>query len=216
MRFQVVSNLYLDAIKGPNILRLCMKQLSVISSHKSDILVLAGNICACGNKTSLDLFELFLSGCREFRYVIHIPSNYEYYSDEYKSMEQIRREMMCLKATYSNYVFLDNDTFDICEDDMKLHFVGATWLKPPDIKCRMINTTTAIGSDRKLLRRLSVLDANKLYRESVLLTEEVLTQRADKTAILITHDKSDEECAGFDFVINGRDLCVNSQMLMEI
>jgi predicted phosphohydrolase len=94
--------------------------------EKNIILVLAGDICSYNYFYKLEYCFDIVS---KFSYVIFVPGNHEYYSEDKVNMDVIDDELKKLIDAYSNIYYLNNDIMYI--DNYK--FIGSIlWTKVND------------------------------------------------------------------------------------
>jgi predicted phosphodiesterase len=109
MRIQFVSDLHLEFRVG--------SAEKVIPKVTGDILILAGDICVCGDLGYLGVFEKFLEHyCQKYQQIIHVAGNHEYYTDVLSpiTMRVIQNHLRSLGQIYTNYHFLHNKV--VCID----------------------------------------------------------------------------------------------------
>lgn len=91
---------------------------------KSNILILAGDICHISNITHHQSFFTYVSNT--FQYVIYVPGNHEFYSDD-MSISDLEKMLKTFLKNYSNIFYLNNASVFI-EDIL---FSGSTlWCDP--------------------------------------------------------------------------------------
>ena len=98
-----------------------------------DILCLAGDICVCANPEDFEILVNFLNYiCPQYKHVIHITGNHEYYTagvkkiTENNTMEAVDKLLKRLEGLIPNYHFLNCDLFELKINKKKYIFCGAT------------------------------------------------------------------------------------------
>lgn len=125
---QYASDLHLESIQHDT----RIEDILTVDGH-IDILVLAGDICSCGDELEFELFKLFIEYYHvHYTLVVHVAGNHEYYSSVREPMDVIRRKLHQLEEVYPNYKFLDNSSILFTKDEHTLRIVGSTlWSNIP-------------------------------------------------------------------------------------
>jgi hypothetical protein len=160
----------------------------IFTKNQCDILVLNGNIGTMLNlKVYYDKFKSFIRGlCTEYRYVLFIPGQFEFYS--YKKalslkqckelivdiFKEINEELESMVFPCSpNAILLQNETFTFYEYDKPINIIGRVFLNENE-------------TDKLLLKYPD--EFNDIY-------EDTFVHDIDKPCILITPGKlSFEKC----------------------
>lgn len=202
MLVQITSDLHID-INTKHI----GKMLKKPDAGSEQILCLAGDICSTGDEKTYELFSDFIKyECANYKLVLHVAGNHEYYSDGITDMKAIHQRFRSLESKFSNYRFLDNEIVEVKNGDRKLVFVGSTlWSYVPDFAkeiiryemndYRFINVSKPVqinGEDKLLLRKLIVEDTQEFHNiAKKFIYEAVEKYKSDPSAdvVLITHHK---------------------------
>ena len=114
MRYQIASDLHIEYLDGA--------KASDFIEKKSDILVLAGDI---GSLYKIDQLTQFLKELNEFKKIIYIPGNHEFYmvkGYKPKPFNQLIKSLFELEKVIPNLVVLNCGTINIDG----INFVGCT------------------------------------------------------------------------------------------
>ncbi len=212
MKVQLVSDLHLELMDAKEI-----KNIKNLIKPSAPILLMAGDICACGNTEDFGRFTNFLDiFCKEYKTILHVAGNHEYYVTsnrpnviEQNTVDQIDRRLKALNKTYSNYHYLNNDTFEYMDGKKNYIFVGTTlWTYVPrqlNKKSEKIDAHREIENgmndysniymklrDQSLrykYRHYTVDDMQKKHKAALSFIKQSMKTYAKKTCILMTHHK---------------------------
>jgi Icc-related predicted phosphoesterase len=102
-----------------------------IIKMNSDVLCLAGDICACGNPQDFIYLKAFLKYiCPKYKYIIHVPGNHEYYSENVNyitkenTIQYINKKLKNLQNEFNNYIFLNNESITLNINSKPYVFLG--------------------------------------------------------------------------------------------
>lgn len=213
MKVQLVSDLHLELLDDRE-----LKKIKSMIKPSAPVLIMAGDICACGSNSDFKRLTDFLDiYCKQFQTILHVSGNHEYYVEskspniiEQNTMDQIDRRLKNLTRTYKNYHYLNNDTFEYTDGAKTYVFVGATlWTYAPrfftpkdseklDIHMLIENGMNDYGhiyvrsrdqSLRHKYRQYTVCDMQKKHKTALAFIKQSMKAFAKKTCILITHHK---------------------------
>jgi predicted phosphodiesterase len=137
MKIQIVSDLHLE-FRGKDIYKILIPS--------APILCMVGDICVCGSYTDFNKFINFLNHfTTQFVAIIHVAGNHEYYTAGNASvrerientMPEIDKKLKELNKRYSNYHYLNNNSWTYKDKDNKevYTFIGSTlWTYIPSDK----------------------------------------------------------------------------------
>lgn len=188
MKYQIVSDLHLEFYDTADI-----QYEEFISKTDAECLILAGDICTCSPQ--LDKFLEHVS--KEYKYIVYIPGNHEYYGGDIHATKILLKDM-CSK--YPNVHLLDNGVFIPNEETVIL---GTTlWSYIPEEHKHIVKNGMSdfyrIGNMTEH-RGFNIDDMNCLYLDNnKKWLEEMLESYGDgnnsdeetnkyKTIIVVTH-----------------------------
>lgn len=161
MNIQIASDLHLDQLKS-----LSFKD---IIFPNSDILILAGDVC---HIETFHLYDDFFNYLNEnFKYIIYIPGNHEFYNKRGKSIEDLENILKYLLSKYKNFIYLNNNSI-LLED--VLITGSCLWCSPK------IDPPPWFKIDIKKEK------INKLKEDSISYLQKVSSLNVDKH-VIITH-----------------------------
>lgn len=179
-----MSDLHLDMIREPF--------MDEIPENSKDItLVLAGDICEVHN--SKILIKFLQEVCKNYRYVLYLPGNHEFYRNSIiRAMTKLRHQI-----NEDNLIFMDQNTVII--DDVK--FIGATlWTDmdngDPLFYLRADDKHTGLNDYRYIRwgtadfpysRRFRPRDAFALHLKDLAYIRDNLTYDTRKTVVMTHH-----------------------------
>jgi predicted phosphodiesterase len=91
-----------------------------------DVLILAGDICACGDEDLFHVFKRFINHyAKKFKAIVHVAGNHEYYSHASapRSMREVQVALRNLSVQFPNYVFLHDRAICIDKTTFKIQYV---------------------------------------------------------------------------------------------
>lgn len=195
VNIQYVSDLHLE-FRGTK-----YKNLFKISG---DILCMAGDICACGNRRDFNNFTQFLRYiCPKYKYVIHVAGNHEYYTageskiDEYCTMQAIDKKLKKIESDIPNYIYLNCKSITLTINDQKCIFIGATmwsYVEPAQHKIvqENMNDFVHIYMQKKTgPKKYTIDDMQSLHKKHVNFIGKAINEAQKKRhpCVLITHHK---------------------------
>lgn len=205
MRIQFVSDLHLEFRTG--------SAEKVLTQITGDILVLAGDICVCGDLGHVSVFERFLKHyCPKFKQIIHVAGNHEYYTDDRSptTMRVIQNRLKNLGRIYANYHFLHNKVVCIDRTSFKVQYqdeyvpisaaglciIGSTlWTNIPaeqfeDIREHMndySNIFTTVAGNTSLITPKYIADQHAV--QAAFIRRAVRNYIGPDKILLVTHHK---------------------------
>lgn len=182
MKIQIASDLHLD---------INYADLNTILKKNGDILLLAGDICNCGDAEGFDIFSNFIEKCNEFSMIYHVAGNHEFYNsyENKMSMTDIKKQFRDLEKKVKNYRFLD-DEYAVIDD---IVIIGATlWTNiPPEyMTCIkfLMNDYKNIYKNEYKITPYDTVGFFKKSKQFIINTIEKF-KNCDKKIILLTHHK---------------------------
>ncbi len=187
MKIQYASDLHLEFPEN----RKFLEENDIIPS--AEILILAGDIILNKHKKKAEIF--FKEWRKQFKYIIHVPGNHEYYSGEI-----LHAYPNYYKAISDNHFKVNNKTITI----ENVRFICSTlWTHIPiDMKEefeRRSNDYKLIQYSKKSLehRQITVEDTNFFHSISVQFLENELSKPFEGKTVVVTH-----QLPSFDLVFN--------------
>lgn len=151
MKLAVASDIHLEF--GP---------ITLTNTENADVLILSGDICVAqdlkpkddllNGERSKKLYEFFDNCCKEFKHVLYVMGNHEYYHGDYAyTISRLKSNLI-----YDNLHIMDNEVLKI--DDIT--FIGGSlWTDMNREDPITINTALAYMNDYRQIR-------NSLYTEN--------------------------------------------------
>lgn len=162
MKIQIASDLHLDQMKN-------LGDYKKIICPKSDVLVLAGDVCHIEN---IHIFSTFFQYINDnFHYVIYVPGNHEFYNKKSLRISDMSETIQNFLSNYKNIIYLNNRSV-LIEDIL---FSGSClWC------CPSINPPPwfDINIDKD--------EINKMHKESIKYLNKVSSIKHNKH-LIITH-----------------------------
>lgn len=173
-----------------------------IIKMKTDILCLAGDICACGNKEDFSYFMNFLKFiCPQYKYVIHVAGNHEYYTagekkiTKWHTMQGVNARLKSIEKIISNYIYLDCQAVTLTINARPYVFIGATlWAHVDkknyeDIQNRMNDYAYIYQWKNNKAVRLTVQEMQKIHHRHIEFLASAINKFKGLPCIVITHHK---------------------------
>lgn len=194
MDFQIVSDLHLEFRKKD------YKRLIKPSAH---ILLLLGDICACGQESDYQYYKDFIHFIsKKYMYVIHIPGNHEYYTNGKRkiaqefTMQGIDAKLKKFASTIDNMSFLNNDVVRLKLKKKTYTIIGTTLWSHVDVSDRkrmqsaMSDYDDIYFNDKGNIRKYTIEDMSIIHKNSVqYIKKEIAKIKPNEIGILITHHK---------------------------
>jgi predicted phosphodiesterase len=135
VKIQIVSDTHLE-FRGDNFQKLI--------KPSAPILLLLGDICACGNLDDYEIYKKFITFLStKFKFIFHVPGNHEYYTVGNKNItiddtiNGIDNKLRKFTSELKNVFFLNNNTVRLKIDKKVYVFIGSTlwtYINPSDRK----------------------------------------------------------------------------------
>jgi predicted phosphodiesterase len=204
VNIQIISDLHLE-FRGHNFKKLI--------KPSAPILCLLGDICSCGTNDDWNVYTSFIKYISpQFKHIIHIPGNHEYYSynkviNANNTICSIDKKIRKFSKTIPNMYFLNNNTISITLDKKKYVFIGTTlWSGvEPNAKKYVEDTMndyesiyytnekpkTELEKNKwSPVRKFNINDMSKLHIKSVKYINSELTKtNPSDNVIILTHHK---------------------------
>jgi predicted phosphohydrolase len=193
-----------------------------IIKPSAPILLLLGDICACGENNDFNTYKKFIQFLSpKFKYIFHVPGNHEYYTSGNQkitlndTIPGIDLKLRKFAKEFDNVHFLNNNTKRIKIGRKTYVFIGSTlWsgVRPEDRKMvgNMMNDyehiympnpkpkgiSYADANVWKNVRKYNIDDMSKIHAKSVrYIKKEMSEVKPEETAILLTHHKPVRDAA---------------------
>ena len=213
VKIQIVSDIHLE-FRGENFQRIIKPSVP--------ILLLLGDICACGENNDFNTYKKFIQFLSpKFKYIFHVPGNHEYYTSGNQkitlndTIPGIDLKLRKFAKEFDNVHFLNNNTKRIKIGRKTYVFIGSTlWsgVRPEDRKMvgNMMNDyehiympnpkpkgiSYADANVWKNVRKYNIDDMSKIHAKSVrYIKKEMSEVKPEETAILLTHHKPVRDAA---------------------
>ncbi len=173
---------------------------------KADVLCLAGDICACGNKKDYSVFVDFLKYiCPRFKYVIHVSGNHEYYTagektiSKWNTMQEIDKRFKALEKQIPHYIYLNCQAVKLTINAHPYIFIGATlWAHIALKDYRSVQEGMNDYNYIYVLKngvpaRLTVPDMQRIHKRHVAFIAEAVRRFKNYPCVVITHHKPIED-----------------------
>ena len=201
---QIVSDLHLEFRKN---------KFKNLIKPSAPIICLLGDICACSIEEDWDTYKSFIKHiASQFKYVIHVPGNHEYYStgkniDINNTIPKIDSKIRQFIKTFDNVYYLNNNTIRLTFDNNVYVFIGTTlWTDVDPVNRKYIgnimndyvniyypNEESKIDSEKlnwKPYRKYNINDMIKLHIKSVIfINNELKKTKPNENVIILTHHK---------------------------
>ncbi len=187
------------------------KNFTNIIKMKTDILCLAGDICACGNKDDFNIFMTFLKYvCPNFKYVIHVAGNHEYYTagetklTKWHTMQGINARLKSIEKVIPNYIYLDCQAVILNVNSKPYVFIGATlWAKVNkkdygEVQKRMNDYRFIYQWKDGKVAPLTIQDMQRIHTKHVKFLEAAIIKFNKMPCIVVTHHKPVEDSTSKD------------------
>ena len=212
MKIKIVSDLHLE-----------FSPLTINNVEDCDVLILAGDIVTVqdlheypivsefsearlGSRQRLALRyrEFFSAVTNNFKDVIYVPGNHEYYKGKWHAGTEYLRDE-CSK--YSNLHFLENDTVNI---DDKVFIGGALWTdmnKQDPVTLAIIkdsmNDFSSIRNDKRSFSALRPIDTVKRHIATRNYFTDKLAEYADNDCIVVSHHSPTHQSIATQYLNDG-------------
>ena len=134
VKFQIMSDLHLE-FRG--------MKFNKLFNVSASILMLLGDICACGNDNDFEIYKEFIKYISpKYKYIYHIPGNHEYYTCGNKNITikdtipAIDLKIKKFLKSYKNVYYINNNTVKLKIDDKNYVIIGSTMWSFVDIENR--------------------------------------------------------------------------------
>ncbi|GBF41183.1 hypothetical protein LPTSP2_04550 [Leptospira ellinghausenii] len=187
MKIQYASDLHLEFPEN----RKFLSENNIIPN--AEILVLAGDIISDNNRKNADTF--FENWTKQFKFVIHVPGNHEFYSGEV-----LYSYPNYYKEISKNYFKINNKTIEI--ENVRL-ICSTLWTNIP---INLKNEFETKSNDYQLIkyskkqiekRLITIEDTNLFHDISVKFIESELAKPFQGKTILVTH-----QLPSFELILN--------------
>jgi predicted phosphohydrolase len=178
------------------------KNFTNIIKMKTDILCLAGDICACGNKEDFDNFIEFLKFiCPSYKYVIHVAGNHEYYAagetkiTKWHTMQGVGARLKSIEKIIPNYIYLDCQAVSLKINSKPCVFIGATlWARVDkkdydEVRRRMNDYNYIYQWKNGKVVNLTIQDMQRIHVKHVKFLEAAISKFRGLPCVVITHHK---------------------------
>ncbi len=178
------------------------KNFTNIIKMDTDILCLAGDICACGNKADFNNFVEFLKYiCPYYKYVIHVAGNHEYYTageseiTNWHTMQGICARLKSLEKIIPHYIYLDCQAVILKVNSKPYVFIGATlWAHVEkkdhdEVQKRMNDYNYIYLLKNKKIVKFTVQDMQRIHAKHVRFLEAAINKFKGYPCVVITHHK---------------------------
>lgn len=189
-------------ISSDNHLEFIGRKFTHIIKMNADVLCLAGDICACGNKNDFAIFVDYIKYLSpKYKYIIHVAGNHEYYTagekiiTKWHTMGEINKRLKELNNIIPNYIFLNCEAVTLTINSKKYVFIGATlWAKVQKkdydfIKNRMNDYSYIYQWKNGNPVKFSVLEMQKLFTKHMRFLNNAIKKFKKYPCIIITHHK---------------------------
>ncbi len=198
-------------ISSDNHLEFIGRKFNNLIKMEADILCLAGDICACGNKEDFNIFVDYIKYLSpRFKYIIHVAGNHEYYTSgektitKWNTMEEIDKRLKSLQNTISNYIYLNCDVAVLTIRGKKYAFIGATlWAHVnhenyQDVEEGMNDYSYIYKWKYGNPVKFTVPDMQKLFKKHVEFLTAAIQKFKSYPCVVITHHKPIEDTKKYD------------------
>jgi predicted phosphohydrolase len=168
----------------------------------TDVLCLAGDICACGTKEDFALLIDFLKFiCPKYKYVIHVPGNHEYYTagetkiSKWHTMQDIDARLKAIEKIIPNYIHLNCQAATLTINSKQYVFIGATLWAHVDkknydnIQNGMNDYSYIYQLKNQKPTKLTVVDMQKIHNKHVAFLTKAIEKFKGYPCVVITHHK---------------------------
>ncbi len=204
------------------------KKFMNIVKMKTDVLCLAGDICACGNKKDYENFLRFLKMiCSNYKYVIHVAGNHEYYTageskiTKWHTMQGINARLKSIEKIIPNYIYLDCQSVILKINGSSYVFIGATlWAHVnknnyEEIEKRMNDYNYIyIWKDGKPVK-LTIQDMQKLHAKHTKFLASAIHKFKGMPCIVVTHHKPVRDSINCDVITQAYETDITDIIGME-
>lgn len=194
MDFQIVSDLHLEFRK---------KDYKRLIKPSAPILLLLGDICACGDENDYQYYKNFMRFIsKKYTYIIHIPGNHEYYTNGKRkityefTMQGIDEKLKKFAKTINNMSYLNNNVVKLKLKKKIYVIIGTTLWSHVDMEDRkriqsvMSDYDDIYFSENGKSRRYNINDMSTLHKNAVqYIKREISKIKPNEIGILITHHK---------------------------
>lgn len=189
-------------ISSDNHLEFLGRKFTNIIKMDADVLCLAGDICACGNREDFAIFVDYIKYLSpKFMYIIHVAGNHEYYTagerniTKWNTMGEINKRLKSISKLVPNYIYLNCEAAVLTIRSKKYVFIGATlWAKVDpqyySIVEERMNDYSYIyqWKDGKIVK-YTVPEMQKLFHKHVKFLSTAIKKFKGYPCIVITHHK---------------------------
>lgn len=199
------------------------RKVDVSNTVSADVLILSGDICVANDFNSLYKFgqlgqgnrftdrylEFFDKASSEYKHVIYVPGNHEFYGGKWVKSIQVLRTIM---LRYNNVHFLENDTVTI--DNVA--FVGGTlWTDMNNIDPITMHSISSAMNDFRVIRndaagftKLRPAHCISRFRQTVQYIRDTISKLSPELGVVVvTHHTptslSIHEQYKSEYILNG-------------
>lgn len=178
------------------------KKFTNIIKMNTDILCLAGDICACGNKEDFGILLSFLKFiCPKYKYVMHVAGNHEYYTagerkiTKWHTMQSVNERLKSIEKIIPNYIYLDCQAVTLNINSKPYVFIGATlWahVNQKDygaVQNSMNDYSYIYQWKNNKPVRLTVAEMQKIHNKHVDFIKSAVAKFRGMPCVVITHHK---------------------------
>lgn len=195
-RFRILSDLHLER---------CMMDIPHKDGEEDTILLLAGDVCNFGKRTTFGGF--IQNVCERFKHVVYVPGNHEYYDSSLTNGIKKFWKLLALDCKMEqlpfpkNLTILDSDVIEFGD----VVVIGATcWTSFRNANPIIMNQATFLMNDYAYIRHGGVdgyghrltpdLVFSMYYEQSNFIFEQIqLAKDAGKKVIVVTHHAPSHE-----------------------
>ena len=195
MDIQIVSDLHLEFRPAGD--------YRFLVYNGANILLLCGDVCACGTAEDYSKFEQFIRHVMTMNYthVFHVSGNHEYYSSpavsKNNTIQKINERLTQLSKKCPKYYYLNNKAFKLKTPTGVIYIGGTTmWSKvyggnPAAVETIMNDYNCIYIDDAKGVRKLTAGDMLKMHKkaETFLQATLAMAKKSGTRCIFMTHHK---------------------------